>query len=110
MRGRPPKRRFTAKQKRAADAFIEAAEPSRGEQPEGDDPPAEPTASEEPSQTYPWQEPHVREDVKKGYALRLPEPLYLKLKYVSEETGRSMNELCNDAIEQAVEEQLQQID
>lgn len=29
---------------------------------------------------YPWEEPHIREDVKKNLPLRIPEPLYMKLK------------------------------
>lgn len=69
-----------------------------------------PTVEEDESEkTYPWEEPQVREDVKKGYPLRLPEPLYLKLKYISEETGRSMNKLCNDAVEELVERKLEEL-
>lgn len=54
----------------------------------------------------PWEEDRVRADVVKGYALRLPEPLYLKLKYVAEQTGQSINTLCREAIEGEVEERL----
>ena len=106
MRGRPPKRSFTPEQEQAADAFISAAEPSADQQGKPRD------ASRDQDRqrpSYPWEEPRVREDVKKGYALRLPEPLYLKLKYISEETGASMNQLCNEAVETLVEEQLEQL-
>ena len=58
----------------------------------------------------PWEAPYVREDVMKGYALRLPEPAYLKLKYVAEATGQSMNGLCREAIENVVEALLTELD
>lgn len=51
----------------------------------------------------PWEAEHVREDVMKGYALRLPEPLYLRLKWVAEQTGRSINTVCREAVEAEVE-------
>ena len=54
----------------------------------------------------PWEDERVRDDVVKGYALRLPEPLYLKLKWVAAERGQSMNELCRDAVEEVVEAHL----
>ncbi len=41
--------------------------------------------------TYPWEESHIREDVKKNIPLRLPEPLYMKLKFIEEKTPYSMN-------------------
>lgn len=108
MRSRPPKR-LSPDQEQAAEAFIDAAE-EEGE----DDNQARPGPDEtrKPSRkrpVYPWEEPHVREDVTQGYPLRLPEPLYLKLKYVSEKTGCSMNQLCNDVIEDMVEEKLSEL-
>lgn len=60
-------------------------------------------------ETLPWQEEKVRQDVKQTYPLRLPEPLHLKLKFLSEETGKSMNELCNDAVRDLVEERLRDV-
>lgn len=57
-------------------------------------------------ETYPWEEPYVRQDVKQRYPTRLPEPLYLKLKYISSQTGQSMNSLINQAIEELVERAL----
>jgi predicted DNA-binding protein len=57
----------------------------------------------------PWSENRVRKDVKQTYPLRLPEPLHLKLKFLSEEMGKSMNELCNDAVKGLVEERLRDV-
>ena len=67
------------------------------------------TAASYSEEKYPWQQDYVREDVVKGYALRLPEPLYLKLKYVSKRTRISMNELINNAVESIVEDNLRQL-
>ena len=124
MRGRPPKKTMTPEQERAASAFVEAAEaPTSGsgradaaepapqavltpaplapgpETASGDRVPGHRRRSPE----RPWEDDRVREDVVKGYALRLPEPLYLKLKWVAEQTGRSMNAVCRDAVETEVE-------
>lgn len=107
MQGRPPNKRLTPEQQQAADTFIDAAEPDRTGKASNGAPSSNP--SPEPADRpprYPWEASHVRDDVIKGYPLRLPEKLYLKLKYVSEETGRSMNQLCNDAVASAVEKEL----
>lgn len=102
MKGRPPRKPLSADQERAAATFIEAAEAPAA-------PPAPapktvaPTPSRPEHEPLPWEAPYVRDDVVKGYALRLPEPLYLKLKYVADRTGRSMNQVCRDAIESTVE-------
>ena len=124
MRGRPPKKTLTPEQERAASAFVGAAEaPTSGSGRAGADAPGAPqppaplaagdeTASAEaarvpghrrPGPERPWQDDRVRADVVKGYALRLPEPLYLKLKWVAEQTGRSMNAVCRDAVETEVQ-------
>lgn len=114
MRGRPPKK-MTPEQERAASAFVEGAETPTSGSGRAD---AQPVASvvaaatapsdrvpghRRPSLARPWEGDRVREDVVKGYALRLPEPLYLKLKWVAEQTGRSMNTVCRDAVEAEVE-------
>jgi len=92
MRKRP-NRSSDDSRKRAVDDFVQGAEQNpAGDGSSGSD---EDGSGQDP---YPWEEPQVRDDVKKNYPLRLPEPLYLKLKYVSEETGRSMNDLCNEAV------------
>lgn len=56
-----------------------------------------------------WNEDRVREDVKQTYPLRLPEPLHLKLKFLAEKTGKSMIELCNEAVRSLVDEQLREV-
>jgi hypothetical protein len=89
-----PNRDMNEEQKEAAQEFISGAEEPGGS---GQD------AEEEP---LPWQEEKVREDVKQTYPLRLPEPLHLKLKFLAEKTGKSMNEFCNEAVRGLVEEQL----
>jgi hypothetical protein len=106
---RRPNRELTEEQEQAADEFISGA---------SEPPPSTAPTNQENNESdgggtqthvYPWEEPQVREDVKQTYPLRLPEPLHLKLKYLSEKTGRSMNELCNEAVKELVEEQLGEV-
>lgn len=54
------------------------------------------------SNDLPWLAGYVREDVSKSYPLRLPEPLYLQLKWVAKQTARSMNVVCREAIEKEI--------
>lgn len=117
MRSRPPKKLSPEKEKAAA-AFINAAEedepevsndtasdrkkqtPDRGERRRRDP---------QPPQVYPWEEPYVREDVNQAFSIRMPEPLYLKLKYISEQTGRSMNHMLTTLAKEMVEERLDEV-
>ena len=55
---------------------------------------------------YPWQESYVREDVKKNLPIRLPEPLYLKLKYIAEHTPYSMNSFILERLTEEIEEEI----
>ena len=55
---------------------------------------------------YPWQEPHIREDVKKNLPIRLPEPLYMKLKYIAEHTPYSMNSFILERLTEEIEEEI----
>lgn len=103
MRKRP-NRNSDDSRKRAVDEFVQGAEQNSAE--DGSPRTDEDGAEED---LYPWEEPQVRENLKKNYPLRLPEPLYLKLKYVSEETGRSMNDLCNEAIEDLIVEKISEL-
>ena len=117
MRSRPPKKLDPEKRKAAA-AFIDAAEQDEreangqkgeeGEQVKASRRAPNREAAEE-SKLYPWQEPHVREDVNQAFSLRLPEPLYLKLKYISTETGRSMNHMLTTLVEEMVDERLDDV-
>lgn len=103
MRNRPDSSSDDVR-KRAVDEFVQGAE----QNPTGDAPSrTDEDASAE--DLYPWEEPQVRENLKKNYPLRLPEPLYLKLKYVSEVTGRSMNDLCNEAVGDLIAEKVSEL-
>ncbi len=122
MRSRPPKR-LTPEKEEAAAAFIEAAEVSPEAEAEEKDKAAQEMSrqqmeprrnKEKPKQqkkkkVYPWQEPHIREDVNQAFSIRLPEPLYLKLKYISDQTGRSMNHMLKTLAEEMVEETLDDV-
>jgi predicted HicB family RNase H-like nuclease len=55
---------------------------------------------------YPWEEPHIREDVKKTLPLRIPEPLYMKLKYIAEKTPYSMNSFIMERLTEEIEEEV----
>jgi len=57
-------------------------------------------------ETYPWEEPHIREDVKKNLPLRIPEPLYMKLKYIAEHTPYSMNSFILERLTEEIEEEI----
>lgn len=62
------------------------------------------------SDLYPWQDPNVRPDVTKVFNLRLPEDVYLKLKYLSDkQRRRSMQTICQDAIEPYIEQELKKL-
>lgn len=52
---------------------------------------------------YPWEEPHIREDVKRNLPLRIPEPLYMKLKYIAEHTPYSMNSFILERLIEQIE-------
>ncbi|HIP83854.1 MAG TPA: hypothetical protein EYH36_02375 [Desulfocapsa sulfexigens] len=55
---------------------------------------------------YPWEEPHIREDVKKNLPLRIPEPLYMKLKYIADHTPYSMNSFILERLTSEIEEEV----
>lgn len=57
-------------------------------------------------EAYPWEEPHIREDVKKNIPLRLPEPLYMKLKFIAEHTPYSMNSFILERLTEMIEEEV----
>jgi len=106
---RRPNRELTEEQEEAADEFISgASEPPPSTAPDNERSGGSSGAGTQ-KRVYPWEEPQVREDVKQTYPLRLPEPLHLKLKYISEKTGKSMNELCNEAVKGLVEERLDEV-
>ena len=57
-------------------------------------------------EVYPWDEPHVREDVKKNLPLRIPEPLYMKLKYIADNTPYSMNSFILERLTEQIENEI----
>ena len=58
----------------------------------------------------PWKAEKVRPDVNKVFNLRLPEDMFLKLKYLSEnQRRRSMQNICLDAIEPYIEQELKKV-
>lgn len=58
------------------------------------------------TKTLPWNEPHVREDVMKNLPLRLPEPLYMKLKFIAAHTPYSMNSFITEVITEEIEKEI----
>ena len=58
------------------------------------------------SEVLPWEEPHIREDVVKNLPLRISEPLYLKLKYISARTPYSMNSFIVERITEEVDREI----
>ena len=59
---------------------------------------------------YPWQEPYVREDVVKQLLLKMPEPLYLKLKYISSYSPYTMTSFILEKLAPEVERELAQME
>jgi hypothetical protein len=95
-----PNRDMNEDQQRSAEEFISAAEGPSEEKIQDSDP---------EGSTLPWEREKVREDLKQMYPLRIPEPLHLKLKFLSEKTGKSMNELCNEAVRNLIEDRLAEV-
>ena len=59
--------------------------------------------------SYPWGGNKVRDDLIKTFNIRLSEPDYLKLKYISEHTPESMHTFCLNAIIPAIENKIKKI-
>jgi len=57
-------------------------------------------------EVYPWEESHIREDVKKNLLLRIPEPLYMKLKYIADHTPYSMNSFILERLTEQIEHEI----
>jgi len=71
----------------------------------------QPPAGHKPS-SLPWEEPHVREDVTKQILLRVPEPLYLQLKWLAQKSASeysSMSQIIMDGTEQLVKKELKKV-
>ncbi|MFT5726160.1 MAG: hypothetical protein ACI8PB_000278 [Desulforhopalus sp.] len=61
------------------------------------------TRKNDTDEVYPWEDPRVREDVKKNLPLRLPEALYMKLKYIADHTPYSMNSFILEKLTEEIE-------
>ena len=55
---------------------------------------------------YPWEEPYVLEDVYKQVLLKMSEPLYLKLKHITNYTPYNMTSLILEKITPEIEKEI----
>lgn len=55
---------------------------------------------------FPWEDPRVRDDVKKNLPIRLPEALYLKLKYIADNSPYSMNSFILEKLTEEIESEI----
>ena len=82
----------------ALDAFAAAA---------GQAPAAAPVApAGSAAVVLPWEEPYVREDVMKQVLLKMPEPLYLKLKHITNYTPYNMTSFILEKIGPEIEKEI----
>lgn len=65
--------------------------------------PKEPPAAES---LYSWEEPYVREDMMKQILLKMPEPLYLKLKHITSYTPYNMTSFILEKITPEIEKEI----
>ncbi len=79
-----------------ARAFIDGA--GEEEKPKSPSPTPRRRRPKKESHAYPWDAPGVNEETVKTYLLRLPEPYMLKLKFIREQTGKSMQRVCLDGV------------
>lgn len=83
----------------------EKVQPDWGDAEKGEAQPPAPEPESKPlePEPYPWEEPGVREDVTKVFNLRLTEPYFLKLKYISDQTPDSMQQFCLSVLLPAID-------
>ena len=60
----------------------------------------------QPETVYPWEEPYVREDVAKQILLKMPEPLYLKLRHIANYTPYNMTSFILERIAPEIEKEI----
>lgn len=77
------------------DAALDAFAAGAGQQPT--------TANET---VYPWENPYVRADVMKQVLLKMPEPLYLKLKHITNYTPYNMTSFILERITPEIEKEI----
>ena len=66
----------------------------------------DPTPKVEGNELRPWDAPGVREDVLKMVSLRLQERYILQLQFLSEQTGRSQQEILRRLVVPYLEEEV----
>ena len=66
-------------------------------------------AIEKVKPSMPWEVNPADSDAIKTYLLRLPNSYLLKLKYIREKTGKSMQHVCLDVILPAIDEEITRI-
>ena len=59
--------------------------------------------------SYPWEDDSVRPDIKKAFTLQLPEEYILKIKYISEKTGKPQQKLIREIVTSSVDEMLKDL-
>lgn len=64
----------------------------------------QPKASSDGS--YPWEGAYVRDDVMKQILLKMPEPLYLKLKHITNYTPYNMTSFILERIAPEIEKEI----
>jgi len=55
---------------------------------------------------YPWENPYVRDDVMKQILLKIPEPLYLKLKHITNYSPYNMTSFILEKIAPEIEKEI----
>ena len=73
------------------------------------EPDTQPASPPRESTLHPWEAPGVREDVTKVFNLRLTEPYFVKLKYISEHTPSSMQQFCMTALLPAIDAKIKEL-
>jgi len=62
--------------------------------------------SQQDDTLYPWEDPYVREDVMKQVLLKMPEPLYLKLRHIANYTPYNMTSFILERIAPEIEKEV----
>jgi hypothetical protein len=57
-------------------------------------------------EAHPWEKDGIRNDVIKTFNIRLNEPSFLKLKYLSKQAKQSVNSICVSLIRKFLEDEL----
>lgn len=58
---------------------------------------------------YPWNADHIREDIKKAFTAQLPEEYILKIKYISDITGKPQQKLIREVITSNIDSILKEL-